>query len=143
MKIKTLLIAAAFALPLSAHAYRLDNMLNCDLSVRDFFAPLVQSKAIRTPAARIAPNGQNMFSKSSNDALTFFNMTVGWVVGYTDDPLLFQHTADTPLPQDNYGIFVQAPLADVQAVMQSIGNTSAVLRRADANATLIVCKAPA
>jgi hypothetical protein len=143
MKIKTLLIAAALTLPLSAHAYRLDNMLNCDLSVRDFFAPLVQSRAIRTPAERIATNGNNMFLRTPSDALTFYRMNVSWVIGYSDDPLLFQHTADTEVPPDNYGIFVQASLSDVQAVMQSIGNTSAVLRRADTNTTLVVCKAPA
>jgi hypothetical protein len=142
MKIKTLLVAAAIALPLTAHAYRLDNMMNCDLSVRDFFAPLVQAGAIQTPG-RVVPNGNNMFSKTSNDALTFYKMNVGYVVGFTDDPLLFQHAAGTEIPPDNYGFFVQAPLAEVQAVMQSIGNTNAVLRRADANATLVVCKAPA
>ncbi|KAB0637256.1 hypothetical protein WT29_23300 [Burkholderia stagnalis] len=141
MHLKSLAVALAVALPLSAHAYKLDRMTNCDLSVQDFFAPLVQARAIRTPADHIAPSGENVFRKTRDDSLTFFNMTVGWLWGYSNDPLLFQHTAGTN-PTDNYGFYVQAPLADVQAVMQSIGNSKAILRRVDANATAVVCQAP-
>ncbi|RQQ20784.1 hypothetical protein DF113_05340 [Burkholderia stagnalis] len=141
MKFKALAAALAVALPLSAHAYKLDQMVGCDLSVQDFFAPLVQSHAIHTPADHIAPNGVNVFRKTRDDSLTFYGMTVGWIWGYSGDPLMFQHTAGTN-PKDGYGFFVQAPLADVQAVMASIGNTKAVLRRADANATAIFCEAP-
>lgn len=142
MRLKALAAVLAISLPLSAHAYKLDQMMNCDLSVQDFFAPLVQARAIRTPADHIAPNGVNVFGKTRNDALTFYGMTVGWIWGYSGDPLMFQHTAGTS-PKDGYGFFVQASLADVQAVMASIGNTKAVLRRADANATAIFCEAPA
>ncbi|WP_284894807.1 hypothetical protein [Burkholderia sp. lyk4-R2A-23] len=141
MNIKALAAALALAAPLSAHAYKLDNMMACDLSVQDFFAPLVQAHAIRTPAHHIAPTGINVFGKTRDDSLTFYNMTVGWVIGFAEDPLMFQHTAGTN-PPDSYGFFVQAPLSDVQAVMASIGNIKAILRRADANATLVVCQAP-
>ncbi|OJB11567.1 hypothetical protein BGV48_12920 [Burkholderia ubonensis] len=114
-------------------------MMNCDLSVQDFFAPLVQARAIRTPADHIAPTGDNVFAKTSNDALTFHGMTVGWLWGYSDDPLMFQHTAGTN-PTDGYGFYVQGSLSEVQAVMASIGNTKAIVRRVDANATLVMCK---
>ncbi len=141
MNIKALAVALAFAVPLSAHAYKLDKMMSCDLSVQDFFAPLVQAHAIRSPADHVAPSGANVFRKTRDDSLTFYNMQVGWIWGYSDDPLLFQHTAGTT-PPDGYGFFVQAPLADVQAVMQSIGNTKAQLRRMDANATAVFCELP-
>jgi hypothetical protein len=138
---KTALLIALAAASLNAHAYKLDRMLNCDQSVADFFAPLVQAHAIRTPADHIAADGNNVFRKTRDDSLTFYGMPVGWVWGYTNDPLLFQHTAGTN-PPDNYGLFVQAPIADVQATLQSIGAVHAQVRRMDANATAIICQLP-
>jgi hypothetical protein len=141
MRKRTLALALAMALPLSAHAYKLDRMVACDLSVRDFFAPLVQAQAISTPAVRVASDGVNIFKKTTNDALTFYGMTVGLVYGYTDDPLLFQRPASTN-PPDGYGFFVQAPIADVQATLSSIGVTQAHVRRIEANVTAIYCEFP-
>ncbi|MFM0741788.1 hypothetical protein PQQ51_31545 [Paraburkholderia xenovorans] len=141
MNFKTLLIAASLALPLSAHAYQLDRTIDCSLSVHDFFAPLVQSHAIQTPAFRTMARGVNAFHKSSNDALTFFNMTVGDVVGYSDEPLFFI-TSDAPDRPEGYGFLVNAPIAEVQAVMSSIGNTAAQVRRLQPDVTYIFCEVP-
>lgn len=143
MKIKALLIAVAAVIPFSAHAYRLDRTMSCDMTVRGFFAPLVQQNAIQTPAEKVSPTGANYFHKSSNDALTFFNMTVGYVVGYADDPLLFKLPADGHMPDfQGYGFYVQAPISEVQATLTSVGYTKPQVRRIEPNVTYIYCEFP-
>jgi hypothetical protein len=144
MKLKTLIFAAAVALPFSAHAYQLDRTMSCDMTVRGFFAPLVQQNAIQIPAERVAPTGANYFKKSANDSLSFFNMTVGYVVGYTDDPLLFKPPADGHVPDfQGYGFLVQSPIAEVQATLASVGYTKPQVRRIQPDVTYIYCEYPA
>jgi hypothetical protein len=144
MKIKTLLFAAALAVPLAAHAYQLDRTMSCDMTVRGFFAPLVQQSAIQMPAEKVSPTGANFFKKSADDSLTFFNMTVGYVVGYTDEPLLFKPPADGHAPDfQGYGFVVQAPIAEVQATLASVGYTKPKVRRLEPNVTYLYCEFPA
>ncbi|CAG4928212.1 hypothetical protein [Paraburkholderia saeva] len=144
MKTKTLLLALCAALPLTAHAYKLDRTMDCSMTVRDFFTPLVQAHAIQTPASMIGPKGANYFKKTSDNALTFFNMTVGWVVGYTNEPLLFTPPSDGTIPNfQGYGFYLQAPIAEVQATLASVGATAAQVRRIEPNVTYVYCEFPA
>lgn len=143
MKTKIIALALALAAPMAAHAYKLDRTMSCDMPVRDFFAPLVQEGAIQMPAAMVSPRGANYFHKSAQDAVTFFNMTVGWVVGYSNDPLLFKQPADGSIPDfQGYGFYVNAPIAEVQATLASVGYNKAQVRRIEPDVTYIYCEFP-
>lgn len=143
---KTLLALAVLA-PLTASAapYRLDHSFSCSLSVREFFAPLVQQRLIQTPAERVTPPAVSVFHPAADNALTFGNMPVTSVWGYTNDPLLFQQAdpnAERQPKMDGYGVYLHAPIAEVEAVMQSLGNTTAIVRRVDTDVTAIGCVMP-
>lgn len=139
---KTVLLLAALVYS-SAQALPLDNLMNCTLPTRDFFAALVQAHAIQAPAFSVGPSGLNLFKKSANDSLTFFGMTVGTVVGYANDPLFFQRASDGTAPQyEGYGFYVHAPAVAVQAALNSVGATAPHLMSPAPNVTLVTCEFP-
>lgn len=113
--------------------------MNCDQSVKEFFAPLVQNQAIETPAYKIDDGYLNMFKLRPFVRLDAYGMPVSSVFGYTDEPLLFKrmegsHSADV------YGVTVKESIANVQAQLTAVGATSAKTLRIDRNTTAIACK---
>ena len=142
MKKITLLAALAVSCS-AAQAVPLDSMMSCTLSPRDFFASLIQARAIQLPAYKVGNNGLNYFHKSANDSLSFFGMTVGFVAGYTDDPLVFQRSPDGTAPRyDGYAFPVHAPLVSVRAALDSIGATAPHLTAESPEVTLVSCEFP-
>ncbi|MFM0206952.1 hypothetical protein PQQ96_06035 [Paraburkholderia sediminicola] len=143
MKIKAALLAALAISSASAQALPLDNLMSCSLSSKDFFTRLVQSQVIETPAYKVTPEGFNAFKEAFPNALTFFGMSVGLVVGYADDPLFFKPGPNGATPAyDGYGFFVQAPPVAVQAILDSAGFKATRVHAEPSGLTLVSCRFP-
>lgn len=133
--------ALALSLPLLAHAAT-DIDMRCGLSVRDFFAPLVQQRLIMKEAYSVAESSVNHFRPNFFAGLSAHGMKVTSVFGYTNDPLFFKKRGnpDQPMSQDIYGVVVKEGLADTQAQLAAVGATGARAMRIDTKSTAILCE---
>ncbi|WP_164462594.1 MULTISPECIES: hypothetical protein [Burkholderia cepacia complex] len=120
---KKTVLALLLAATAPCHAVELGKALYCNLSVRNFFAPLVQRHLISARPVTVY-DSINSFRPTPFSHLTAFRMNVTAVYGYTNDPLLFERGPGTP-PPDEYGVVVREDIANVQAVLNSAGATSA------------------
>lgn len=134
-------VAFALYLPIAAHAAT-DLNMSCGLSVRDFFAPLVQNRLIIKKPYDVEETSINYFKPNFFAGLTAHGMKVTGIFGYTDDPLFFEKrgSPDRPGSQDVYGVIVKEGLADTQAQLVSVGATDARAIRIDTKSTAISCK---
>ena len=129
-------LALACAMPLIACAS--DLPMSCDMSVKSFFAPLVQGNLIATKPISVSENSLNEFRPKLLSHLTAYGMQVTSILGYADDPLLFVRKGDHP--SYGYGVAVRESIANVQAQLSSMGATQAKTARVSTGITLIFCK---
>lgn len=130
--------ALALGLPFAAQA-NIALPMTCEMTVKAFFAPLVQSNLIDTKPYKVEDQQSlNHFRPKWTARLVVYGMPVADVFGFTDEPLLFirknQHTEDV------YGVIVKEGIANVQAQLASVGATKARTYRVDGNSTVIFCK---
>lgn len=113
--------------------------MNCGMSVKAFFTPLIQGRLINPKPFHVTPGSSlNQFRPKAFVGLTAFDLPVTTVVGFTDEPLLFTKVAE--VTQDVYGVVVREGIGNVQAHLSSLGVPNARIFRVDAKATLILCK---
>ncbi|WP_426079293.1 hypothetical protein [Janthinobacterium sp. PSPC3-1] len=136
--LKKCALALTFLLPLSASA--VDEIdVSCGMSVRSFFEPLIQNRLINPKPAQVEQTGSiNHFRPKLLKRLTAYGMTVKSVFGYANEPLLFMNNGNGN--QEVYGVIVSEGIANVQAQLNSVGNTDARTFRTDSNTTIIMCK---
>lgn len=130
--------ALALGLPFAAHA-DIALPMTCEMTVKAFFAPLVQSNLIDTKPFKVeVPQSVNHFRPKWASRLVVYGMPVSDVFGYTDEPLLFVRRGEQV--EDIYGVIVKEGIANVQAQLSSVGATKARTYRIDGNSTVIFCK---
>ncbi|MCL6483489.1 MAG: hypothetical protein I4O49_04800 [Janthinobacterium lividum] len=135
---KNFAVALSFLLPTFAAASNEIDM-SCGQSVKAFFAPLVQGRLINTkPISVNQDTSINVFDVRVLKPLTAHGMPVRMVYGFTDEPLLFTNTGNSK--QDVYGVIVKEGIANVQAQLNSLGETRAFTRRFDGQSTMTSCK---
>ncbi|MES2163368.1 MAG: hypothetical protein V4476_19615 [Pseudomonadota bacterium] len=136
--LKRYMAALALGLPFVAQAAE-SLPMSCDLSVKAFFAPLVQRDLIARKPYMVDDHSLNHFKPRLLKPLAVYGMPVSDVMGYADDPLLFIRKGDRP-DGDVYGVIVKESIANVQAQLASVGATQARTYRIDARSTAIACK---
>lgn len=129
--------ALAFGLPLAALASEPVDM-SCNMSVKSFFAPLVQRHLIDTKPYLVDEHSRNYFRPKMFAHLAAYGMQVTGVVGSADEPLLFIKKGNAP-GGDLYGVIVRESIANVQAQLNSAGVTAAKAFRFDGRQTIITC----
>jgi hypothetical protein len=112
--------------------------MSCDMSVKEFFAPLVQQRLISSKPFKIEGPSVNYFRPAMFKQLVVFGLPVTTVVGFTDDPLLF--ISNGKQQRDVFGVIVGESIANVQAQLNAVSATGTATYRIGSNSTIIVCK---
>lgn len=134
---KFIFAVALAAIGCSCGAAELRN-LNCDLSVKSFFTPLIQGNVIERVAYRVHADSTNFFRPAPSQRITAYGLPVVEVFGYTDEPLLFQKGQSQRT--DIFGVVVRESVANVQAQLKSFRAEKATAFRIDSQFTAIACR---
>jgi hypothetical protein len=137
-----LLFALLFVVPLASFAgekkqlprLEIDAAPACKMDAESFFNTLVAQDMIVTKPVR-ENNTFSVFRPHFGRPLYAQGMRVSMVFGYVRDQIIFRQPGQ---PVEFYGIVVDAGIANVQAVLSSIGS-SAKTRFVNLNRTEITC----
>jgi hypothetical protein len=136
--LRSFVAALALGTPIFACA-AVPLIVDCNSTVRDFFAPLIQQDLIARKPFMVDQLSVNHFKPRFLKPLAAYGMPVTEILGFANDPLLFTNKNSTP-GQEVYGVLVKEGIANVQAQLQSVGVTNARTFRVASLSTLILCK---
>jgi hypothetical protein len=140
--VKPILIALTTAVALSstlAHAYALDDQLDCKSTAHAFIAPLREANLIEPTPMHVEPNSINAFRPQHKDELTAFGFKVFVVVAFQKDDELFRHGSGEPIGDSAYGAVVIGRESAVEAKVRAAGS-DALIHHAAPFMTVIFCK---
>lgn len=136
--IRKFIAALAISAPFFAHAAPHAVDMSCGMTVKAFFAPLVQSRVLNPKQVQVNDRSVNYFQPRLFKEIAVYGMPVVYVFGYTDEPLLFVNNGNSAW--DTYGVVVRESIANVQAQLNSMQAGAAQTYRVDARTTAITCK---
>jgi hypothetical protein len=136
MKIK-LLFALLLTMPFSAFAGPVGDLsLMCDISPKDFFSYLVSNGMIVTKPVQVR-DGMSVFRPPLFKKIRVQNMRVVMFSGNVAGQIMFTPNGPTP-NAEFYGFVVDEGIANVQAVLTSLGSP-AKTHLINHNQTEIIC----
>ena len=139
--IKISIAALVISAPSAVHAAPHPVDMSCGMTVKAFFAPLVQNRILNPKQVQITDRSVNYFQPRLFKEIAVYGIPVVYVFGYTDEPLLFVNNGNSQW--DTYGVVVRESIANVQAQLNSMQATAAQTYRVDARTTAITCKGEA
>lgn len=135
--IRKYVTALAISMPFAAHA-TIPVQMSCDMTVKEFFAPLIQQNLIDSKPFKVEGPSVNYFKPHIFRQLTVYGMPVANVVGATNEPLLFLSNGSQG--KDLFGVVVREGIANVQAQLNSVAAKDMSTYRVDTHTTIILCK---